>query len=68
MVKAKIWQKGDEQGFVPSNKGIEAPYIVGIGGKYVAEFGTHYLVEHSNGTKELIPLIKFENEYELLNY
>lgn len=68
-VKAKLFEQGDEDGWVKDVDGNKIPFVRTLNGNTYAEFGSHYYVVEPNGDKLLVSKDRFNWEYsEIPNY
>ena len=62
---AKIFEKGDEDGFMPGAAGDpDIPFVDGGISQYTGEFGKCYLIYRGNGMKRLMNIKSFEEQFE----
>lgn len=66
-VSAKIYERGDEDGFIGLNQTI--PYVINANGRrQYWDYGYVYIVKNKDGSRFLIKKADFEEQYASLDY
>lgn len=64
-VKAKIFEIGDESGFIKNENGVNIPFVETLEGRELqGTYGNHYIVFGNHGDKWLVKKDIFEDTYQ----